>query len=95
MTFRLHVKTGPRVNDEFTNSRVQLWVGREGQHPEPVIDWGPYNLTAGDATGDQKFGKIWLLPYNTNKDASVSNPMAYTWYDELIVSTQPSSNDNN
>ena len=37
---------------------------------------------------DAKYGKLWLLPYNTNKDPSASHPTAYTWYDELIVSTK-------
>ena len=32
-----------------------------------------------------RYGKVWLLPYNTGRDSSVTNPVAYTWYDELIV----------
>jgi chitinase len=88
MTFQVHVKTGPRVNDEFTNSFVQLWVSREGQPSQLVINWGPYNLSAGSATANQKYGKVWLLPYNTGKDATITYPTAYTWYDELVISTQ-------
>jgi hypothetical protein len=88
MTFQIYVQTGPRVNDEFTNSFVQLWVAREGQPSQLVINWGPYNLSAGSATANQQYGKVWLLPYNTGKDATVSYPTAYTWFDELIVSTQ-------
>jgi hypothetical protein len=87
MTFQVHIKTGPRVNDEFTNSYVQLWIARENQPSQLVINWGPYNLSAGSATEDQKYGKVWLLPYNTGKDPSVTYPTAYTWYDELIIST--------
>src|SRR5438132_6082789 len=86
MTFQVHVKTGQRVNDEFTNSYGQLWVGREGQPSQLVMNWGPYNLTAGNLVDDQRFGKIWLLPYQTNKDPNSVNPIAYTWYDELIIS---------
>jgi hypothetical protein len=86
MTFQVRIKTGPRVNDEFTQSFVTLWGAREGQPQELLIDWGPYNLTAGNAATDQRFGKIWLLPYNTNKSSSQSHPTAYTWYDELIIS---------
>jgi hypothetical protein len=33
-----------------------------------------------------KIGKVWLLPYHTNKDPSQITPTAYTWYDELIIS---------
>ena len=35
---------------------------------------------------DQRYGKIWLLPYNTGKDPAQVHPTAYTWYDELIIS---------
>lgn len=87
MTFQVHIKTGPRVNDEFTNSFVQLWIAREGQPSQLVLDWGPYNLSAGSASEDQRYGKIWLLPYNTGKSSSQSHPTAYTWYDELIIAT--------
>jgi hypothetical protein len=42
-----------------------------------------------DAIGIAKYGQVWLLPYNTDKDPNVTYPETYTWYDELIVSTQP------
>jgi hypothetical protein len=86
MTFQLEVKTGPRVNDEYTNSYVNLWVARAGQPSQQVFAWGPYNLSAGPAAENQRYGKLFLLPYNTSKDSSVTNPTAYTWYDELIIS---------
>jgi hypothetical protein len=86
MTFQVGIKTGPRVGDEWTGSFVTLWIGREGQPSETAITWGPYNLTAGSAGENLKFGKVWLLPYNTGKSSSVTNPTAFTWYDELIIS---------
>ena len=86
MTFQVEIQTGPRVGNEFVNSHVRMWIGREGKPSELVMDWGPYNLSAGIATQDQKFGKVWLLPYQTGKDPSVSYPTAYTWYDDLIIS---------
>ncbi|MFN3564554.1 MAG: hypothetical protein ACK4V1_01020 [Burkholderiaceae bacterium] len=86
MTFQLRIKLGPRVGDEFVGSQVTLWVAREGQPSQLVIDWGPYNLTAGPQSENQRFGKLWLLPYNTGKSPAQSHPTAYTWYDELIVS---------
>jgi len=89
MTFQIHVRTGPRINDEFSNSYVQLRIARQGGPGELVLDWGPYNLTAGDPKTNQKFGKVWLLPYNTGKNSSITYPVAYTWYDDLIISTQP------
>jgi len=86
MTFQVRIKTGPRVGDEFTNSYVELWIAREGQPSEQAFNWGPYNLSAGSSGENQLFGKVWLLPYNTGKSSSQSNPIAYTWYDELIIS---------
>jgi hypothetical protein len=86
MTFQVRVKTGPRVKDEFTNSYVQFWVAREREPSQLVINWGPYNLSAGDPSEGQKYGKIWLLPYHTNKDPNQVTPTAYVWYDELIIS---------
>jgi hypothetical protein len=88
LTFQVKLEIGPRVGDEFTDSFVTLWVAREGQASESVIVWGPYALSAGDPAEDLKFGKVWLLPYNTGRDASASYPEAYTWYDELIISSQ-------
>ena len=88
MTFQVHLKIGPRVNDEFDNSYVELWIAREGQPSQLVINWGPYNLTAGAPAANEMFGKVWLLPYNTNKDPNATYPVAYTWYDELIISSQ-------
>jgi hypothetical protein len=69
MTFQVMIKTGPRVNDEFINSFVKLWIAREGQPAEPVTDRGPYNLTAGNLVSNQRFGKVWFLPYHTGKSA--------------------------
>ncbi len=46
-----------------------------------------YDL-ANSNPGVAKYGKIWLLPYQTNKSASQVTPVAYTWYDELIISRQ-------
>jgi hypothetical protein len=86
MTFQIEVDVGPRVDDEFKNSHVKLWIAREGHPSELVFDWGPYNLTAGAPADNEEFGKVWLLPYNTNKDPSATYPVAYTWYDELIIS---------
>jgi hypothetical protein len=86
MTFQVRIKTGPRVNDEWTNSFVTLWIAREGQPSQMAINWGPYNLTAGSASENLKFGKIFLLPYDTGKDPSQTHPTGFTWYDELIIS---------
>ena len=86
MTFQIRIKTGLRSADEWINSTVTLWVAREGQPSQLVINFPSWGLTAGSPTLDQKFGKVWLLPYHTNKDPTQNHPEAYTWYDELIIS---------
>jgi hypothetical protein len=88
MTFQVGVKTGPRVGDEWQKSTVRLWVAREGRPSRKVIEFN-INLSAGSAALDQKFGKIWLLPYHTGKDPSQAHRVGFTWYDELIISGSP------
>ena len=46
-----------------------------------------YDLFNSDAA-TAKYGKVWLTPYNTGKDPTQRHPTAYTWYDDLIISTQ-------
>ena len=56
---------------------------------ELVIDFSPERGTGYDLVnpdGHAKYGKVWFLPYNTNKDDKQEHPTAYTWYDELIIS---------
>jgi len=95
MTFQIGVTLGPRDNttNEFKNSRFRLWAARDGQPSQLLIDWKPgvpgyFPLTAGPASENQRFGKVFLLPYMTNKDGSQVHDLAQTWYDELIISTQ-------
>ncbi len=56
------------------------------QTSQPACQTG-YDLV-NDNIGVAKYGKIWLLPYNTGKNMSVTYPTAFTWYDELIISRQ-------
>jgi hypothetical protein len=89
MTFKVHIKVGARTADYFKDSHVDLWVAREGQPAVHVFDWGPYDLAAGDPMQHLTFGKVWLLSYDTNKGTpGIAVPIAQTWYDELIVSSQ-------
>jgi hypothetical protein len=81
------------------DSTVQMWVGREGRASKLVVDLSPERAVLfgielpGTGSGydlantnpDSKYGKVWLLPYNTNKDPSEDHPIGYTWYDELII----------
>ena|SRR5271168_2300037 len=92
MTFQMHIKIGHWYkNDKHYNhdSTVQLWVAEEGKPSKLVIDFRPENGHGYDIANENtsaKYGKLWLLPYDTSKDWSQMHPTAYTWYDEVIVS---------
>ncbi len=92
MTFKIRITTGTLTanangHDYFLNSRVRMWMAREGQPSQLVIDWQNVPLHGGVTGANEGFGKIWLNNYNTGKDDTVSNPASAVWYDELIVST--------
>ena len=74
------------------DSTVQLWVAEEGKPSVLVIDFSPENKMGYDLVntdiGKAKFGKIWFLPYQTNKDGEAAHDKAFTWYDELIISRE-------
>jgi len=92
MTFQLHVKVGTWYKNDgkyHHDSTVQLWVAEEGKPSKLIIDMSPERRTGYDLVNLEpaaKYGKVWLLPYNTNKDPRQEHPAAYTWYDELIIS---------
>lgn len=92
MTFQIHVKVGTWYHNDRKyrhDSMVQLWAADEGKPSKLLIDFNPAKGTGYDLVNlnsDAKYGKVWLLPYDTDKDASQDHPTAYTWYDDLIVS---------
>lgn len=76
-----------RLDDPTRSSNVRIWMQRRGEKPVLVIDYDR-NLHAPDKPF-MKYGKIWLLPYMTNKDPLEDHPEAYMWFEELIVSRTP------
>jgi hypothetical protein len=72
-----------RGTSNAPSSRVQLWV-----NGQLVIDYGAARVdwSGGDGNG---FGQFLLSPYHTRKDPTRAHPVGYTWYDDVIVSTQP------
>jgi hypothetical protein len=76
------------------NSTIQAWVSVGGG---PYKEWVniPNHSLAEDTPG-LDYNLITLLPYWTGRDSTVSaGPISYTWYDELIVSSQPIAAPNN
>ena len=61
-------------------SRIRLWAAREGQPYTLVID---YQRVLRNTKG---YGKLWLLPYQTDKSSSQVHPEGYVWYDQVIIS---------
>jgi hypothetical protein len=92
MTFQIHVKVGTWYKNDKNyrqDSTVQMWMADEGKPSKLVIDFSPERGTGYDLVNSDpnaKYGKVWLSPYNTNKDETQDHPTAYTWYDELIIS---------
>lgn len=75
------------ATDPARSSNVRIWMQRRGERPVLVIDYDR-NLRAPEEPF-MKYGKIWLLPYMTDKDPLEDHPEAYMWFDELIVSRAP------
>ncbi|MGH9744192.1 MAG: hypothetical protein ACRD51_17765 [Candidatus Acidiferrum sp.] len=92
MTFQVHVKIASwyKNNKRYRHdSTIQLWIAKEDKPSKLVIDMNPQRGTGYDLVNMDpaaKYGKIWLLPYDTDKDPSQDHLPAYTWYDELITS---------
>ena len=92
VTFQVHVKIGSWYANDGKyrhNSTVQLWVAEEGRPSKLVIDFSPESGHGYDLANDNpaaKYGKVWLLPYQSKKDPAQGHPVGYTWYDELIIS---------
>jgi len=88
MTFQLHIKIGTWYKNDrnyHQDSNVELWVARDGYQSQQAVDQKHYDLASEDPLAG--YGKIWLLPYHTGKNHEQSHPVAYTWYDDLIIST--------
>jgi hypothetical protein len=84
ITFYYKIHIG---NWNQANSTVEAWVALDGQPYKQWINVPNMTFTY-DSTINDVFKNIMFTPYMTSlsKAASVD---AYTWYDELIVSTQP------
>ncbi len=85
MTFSFQVDVGTFGQPD---SRVLGWVGVEGEPLRQFIDFPGLVLDYEDSPGEG-FNRIQLTPYHTDKDHRQEHPVAFTWYDELIVSQSP------
>src|SRR6185312_4037348 len=68
ITFQVHVKVGTwYLNNSVyhQDSAIELWAARQGQASEKLISFTNYDIANNNPAA--KYGKIWLLPYDTGK----------------------------
>ena len=70
------------------SSHLEAWMGNEGEALVQILDIPNFPLDY-SSSPTERLNRIQITPYQTGKNASQVHPVAYTWYDELIVSTQP------
>jgi hypothetical protein len=89
-TFTIHVAVGTwyRNDGKFhRDSQINLWMGAEGQPSRLLIHRTGYDLlNLGTAVG-ARYGKVWLLPYDTGRKNSPVD--GHVWYRYLLWSSQP------
>lgn len=69
------------------DSNIQAWTALDGQSYKQWIKM-PNFILKNESPG-KDYDTVTLLPYMTGKNMLVSHATAYTWYDDLIVSTEP------
>lgn len=84
MTFYYQVSVGVFGQN---NSSVKAWAALPGKPYKQWINMPNWRIDYNNGHDDY-FNNITFLPYMTRL-SRVTAPTAYTWYDELIVSTQP------
>jgi hypothetical protein len=77
------------------NSTIQAWVSVGGGPYAEFVNMTNHALYE-DSTAGADYDMVTLLTYMTGRSSTINaGPTAYTWYDELIVSTQPVAQPNN
>jgi hypothetical protein len=87
MTFQIGVKIGTWYRNDgkyHRDSAIRLWIAEAGRPSKLVVNQTKYDIANENPVA--RYGKIWLLPYHTGKNPAQRHPVAYTWYDELIIS---------
>jgi hypothetical protein len=69
----------------FQNSRVRLWMARQGQASEPIYDYMIGLGTSYVANFHRGYGKVWFTPRGGGEER-FAHPAYSQWVDEVIVS---------
>jgi hypothetical protein len=84
VTFYYQVSVGQWGKPDST---VNAWVALDGQEYKQWIKMKDFMLR--NDTPGKDYDTVTLLTYMTSKSMAIDHPTAYTWYDELIVSSEP------
>ena len=85
MTFYYEQHIG---NWDQPNSTVKAYMAREGQPLQQFIHFDKeWQFNKDEETS--AYRRIWLGPFSNGRTANGNYPAASTWFDELIISTQP------
>lgn len=88
ITFTVAVNLGADSGGFFQDSRVRMWIYVEGDSAAvKAFDYVTDLVSSSSGTGT--YGRIWLLPYHSGKDATEVTSESYTWYGNVIISRQP------
>lgn len=82
-TMTVQVTLGAISGASFVGSNIKAWGAWTG---DAAFKWLDYNTDL-PANGTDKYGRIWLLPYQTNKQTSEVHDVAYVWYANVIVAS--------
>ena len=86
-TFTYQVTLGSISGGFFVNSNVKAWVHWMGD-TSPATKFIDYTTNL-RANGTDKYGRLWLLTYQTSKDPTEITQNADMWYANVIISDQP------
>jgi hypothetical protein len=87
--------------DQWVTFFYQVLIGHWGKPDSSINAWvamdgGPYrqwikmtSFVLRNAHPGEDYDSVTLLTYMTNKDPQIDHPTAYSWYDDLIISTYP------
>jgi hypothetical protein len=84
ITFYYHISVGSWGKPD---SSIEAWVATKAKAYRQWIAMPGFALRNDHPGSD--YDTLTLLPYMTGKSDKMNLPVAYTWYDELIISTQP------
>ncbi len=85
MTFYYEIELGEW---DTPTSQIRAYMAYEGKPLRQFVDMRDYVLHY-DSSPRDSYKRVLLTTYMTGKDMSQAHPTAYTWYDELIVSSEP------